>query len=110
SAVVTVTGAVNSPVTVAFMRGQNIDYYIYAAGGPTAKADLKKAYVIQPSGKVESRQKRGLITSTPTPQPGGAVSVPEKLEGDRSDLAGTLAATTSILTSVVTLLVILRRY
>jgi polysaccharide biosynthesis/export protein len=109
SAVVTVTGSVNSPVAVAFESGQDLDYYIYAAGGPTAKADLKKAYVIQPSGKVESRRRRGPITSTPTPQPGGTVTVPERIPGDRFDVGATLAATTSILTSIVALVAILHR-
>jgi len=107
AAVVMVTGAVNSPVAVPFVRGQNIEYYVYAAGGPTARADVGKAFVIQPSGKVESVRRRALYVTRPDPQPGSTVSVPEKLEQTRFDLGATITSTTSILTSIVALIAIL---
>ena len=50
SAVVMVTGAVNSPVAVPYVKGAYVDYYVYGAGGPTAKGDLGRAYVAQPGG------------------------------------------------------------
>jgi protein involved in polysaccharide export with SLBB domain len=109
SAVVLVAGAVNSPAAVPYVQGKGVDYYVYAAGGPNARADFDKAYVTQSSGKVESKRSHLLYTSRPTPQPGSTVAVPERAEGQRFDIAGTIAATTSILTSIVALAAILHR-
>src|SRR5207248_779739 len=39
SAVVMVSGSVNSPIAVPYVRGAFIDYYVYGAGGPTIKGD-----------------------------------------------------------------------
>ena len=55
--VVTVRGAVNSQVGVAYVAGANIDYYIRAAGGENAQGDAGRAYVTQGNGKVESRHR-----------------------------------------------------
>ena len=49
-----VNGAVNAPMSVTFMPGKGLDYYVAAAGGYTRKADKDRAYVTQPTGKVES--------------------------------------------------------
>src|SRR4029078_10245736 len=74
SGVVQMSGAVNSPVAVAYRPGADIDYYVRAAGGGTAKADFGGSYVRQPNGKVESRNRRfGLFASTPKPEPGSTV-------------------------------------
>jgi polysaccharide biosynthesis/export protein len=80
SPIVMVRGAVNSPTSaVAFVKGADIDYYIRAAGGGTPKADTKKAYVVQPSGKVETKHRTALLYSaTPHPQAGAVVQVPEQ--------------------------------
>jgi polysaccharide export outer membrane protein len=80
SPIVMVRGAVNSPTSaVAFVKGADIDYYIRAAGGGTAKADLKKAFVTQPSGKVETRHRTALLyKAVPQPQAGAIVQVPQE--------------------------------
>ncbi len=46
--VVRVSGEVNAPTAVSYVPGENINYYIRAAGGPTYKADPGHAYVRQP--------------------------------------------------------------
>ena len=50
--VVMVTGAVNSPLAVAYVPGEDINFYIRSAGGGNTHADLNRAYVTQPNGKV----------------------------------------------------------
>ncbi|HUF66114.1 MAG TPA: SLBB domain-containing protein [Gemmatimonadaceae bacterium] len=79
SGVVHVDGAVNAPVAVSYVPGQNIEYYLRAAGGPTAKADASRAYVTQPNGKVEAVVRRSFAPDAiPRPRAGGRVYVPER--------------------------------
>jgi len=110
SAVVTVRGAVNSPLAVAYVRGANLDYYIRAAGGGNARADLKRAYVTQPNGKVESRNRHVLVWhTTPDPQPGSSVFVPEKDPADRTDYVAISTAIASVVGSLVAIIAIVHK-
>ncbi|HEY2027306.1 MAG TPA: SLBB domain-containing protein [Gemmatimonadaceae bacterium] len=109
SSVVTVRGAVNQPSTVAYVRGKGIDYYISSAGGGNRNADEGRAYVIQPSGKLESVRRRFLVASSmPQPRPGSLVMVPEKDPNDRRDYVAMAGAVASVLASTVAILVALR--
>jgi len=112
NAVVTVKGAVNAPVAVAYVPGRNIDFYINAAGGPTRNADRRHAYVVQPNGKLESLEIHVFAPDVrPVPRPGARVVVPERPSTDgqqgfsqalsvAAQVVGTLAA---LLTTVVAL-------
>jgi polysaccharide biosynthesis/export protein len=111
SAVVAVQGAVNSPVSVTYAPGKSIEYYIRAAGGPSIKADLGRAYVTQPNGKVETRQGRFLLPDgVPTPKPGSTVFVPEHDASYRpADLLTNVGAIAQIAATLLTLAIALRR-
>jgi protein involved in polysaccharide export with SLBB domain len=108
--VVVVRGAVNSPVGVAYVRGQNLDYYVRSAGGATAQGDRGRAYVTQPNGKVETSHRNLLLwQSHPQPLPGSTVIVPLKDPNDKRDWLAIATATTSILGSLVAISAIVRR-
>jgi polysaccharide export outer membrane protein len=108
--VVSVRGAVNSLVGVAYVSGADIDYYIRSAGGETVRGDRGRAYVTQPNGKVEARHRHFVgWTSNPHPQPGSTVVVPEKDPNDRRDWTGIATAATSILGSLVAIAAIVRK-
>ena len=111
SAVVAVQGAVNSPVSVTYAPGKSMEYYIRAAGGPSLKADLDRAYVTQPNGKVEARQARFLLPDgVPTPKPGSTVFVPEHDASYRpADLLANIGAIAQISATLITLVIALRR-
>jgi protein involved in polysaccharide export with SLBB domain len=98
--IVYVDGAVNSPVAVSFVRGKDIDYYVGGAGGYTAKADKKRAYVTQADGSVEEK-KRG-----PTPEPGSRVYVPSKEIVDRPPNYALYATIGTLVASLSTVLVV----
>jgi protein involved in polysaccharide export with SLBB domain len=100
NAVVNVQGAVNSPVAVTYSPGKSIEYYIRAAGGPSRKADVKRAYVTQPNGKVDSRESHFLLPDgVPKPLPGSTVFVPDR---DPSDLgSAALLANVGVLAQVM---------
>jgi len=100
--VVTVGGAVNSPVAVAYVPGQDLDFYIRAAGGGNTKADLKRAYVTQPNGKVESRKTRPFFPDgTPTPRAGSVVFVPNKEAGEKRDYGQLVIGLAQVMASLV---------
>jgi protein involved in polysaccharide export with SLBB domain len=110
NSVVTIRGAVNQPSTVAYVRGRGIDYYISAAGGPSKLANEGRAYVVQPSGKLESVRRRLLLPSTnPQPRPGSIVTVPERDPADRVDYVALAGAITSILASTVAIIIAITR-
>lgn len=110
SGVVYVAGAVNSPVAVSYVPGRDIEYYIRASGGPSRNADLKRAYVTQPNGKVESRP--GWIFAqwrAPEPLPGGRIFVPERDPNERREFLATASSVAQILASLLTVVVVLSR-
>jgi hypothetical protein len=108
--VVNVTGAVNSPVAVSWVPGRSLEYYVNAAGGPSRKADVKRAYVTQPNGTVEARHRRPFIPDgLPEPRAGSVVFVPEKDPADRRDYLATAGAVAQILGSVIALIVVVTR-
>jgi polysaccharide export outer membrane protein len=111
NAVVNVKGAVNSPISVTYSPGKTLDYYIRAAGGPSRKADLRRAYVTQPNGKVEAHENNFLLPDgIPKPRAGSTVYVPEKDPNEKPfDLLQSAGAVASILATAVTLIIALRR-
>ncbi|MBA3657491.1 MAG: SLBB domain-containing protein [Gemmatimonadaceae bacterium] len=111
NAVVRVAGAVNSPVSVTYAPGRSLDYYIRAAGGPGRNADLGRAYVTQPNGKVDSRSSHFLVPDhNPEPKPGSTIFVPTRDPGDKPfDTLTALGTVTGVLTTLVTIIAVLRR-
>jgi polysaccharide export outer membrane protein len=110
NAVVTIKGAVNMPSTVAYVRGRSLDYYISAAGGPSATGDEGRAFVVQPSGKLESVRRRLLVPSSlPEPRPGSVVTVPEKDPNDRKDYTAIVGSVAQILAATVAIVIALKR-
>ena len=111
NAVVIVQGAVNTPIAVTYTPGKSIDYYIRAAGGPSGTADANRAYVRQPNGKVQSRERRFLAPDiNPRPEPGSVVVVPSRNPLDRPpDLIASAGAIAQILATLLTLVIALRR-
>ena len=110
NSVVSIRGAVNQPSTVAYVAGRGIDYYIGAAGGAARNGDDGRAYVTQPSGKLESVHHRFLIPgSMPRPRPGSVVTVPEKDPADKKDYVALTGTVAQIIASTVAIIVALKR-
>jgi polysaccharide biosynthesis/export protein len=104
---VRILGAVNSPTRVLLQPGWDVDDYVAAAGGYSRMADRGRAYVVQPSGRLESVKRRFLLPdSKPKPKAGGTVFVPERDPSDKKDWAGFLGSVAQILASSVTILVV----
>lgn len=111
TAIVNVQGAVNSPVAVTYARGKSIDYYIRAAGGPSLKADVGRAYVTQPNGKVQSRENHFLLPDrVPDPLPGSTVFVPDKdvSQPGTAALLANIGSAVQVLATLVAVIVAVR--
>jgi protein involved in polysaccharide export with SLBB domain len=110
NAVVTIRGEVNSPSTVAYIRGKGIDYYIGAAGGPTPRGDEDHAFVTQPSGKLETvKEHFWLPDQMPKPRPGSVVTVPLNDGQPRRDIIPIITGLAQIIGSTVAIIVAVTR-
>ncbi len=110
SGVVLVSGAVNSPVAVSYVPGRDLEYYIRASGGPARDADLKRAYVTQPNGKVESKPAWIFAQwRAPQPLPGSRIFVPQRDPDERRQFLATASSIATILASLLTVVVVLAR-
>ena len=108
SGIVTVSGAVNAPISLAFVPGADLDYYVRAAGGTSRSRDRSRAYMKQASGHVETVHRRPMFPDdVPRPGPGSKVVVPEKPPSDRGLWVGMLPVIASIVGSLVALAAIL---
>jgi polysaccharide biosynthesis/export protein len=109
SGVVRVVGAVNSPVTVAYVPGKDILYYVGAAGGPTIHGDAGHAFITQANGKVESIHHHFLLpSSVPVARPGSTIMVPSKPPpsfGNSLALFGVIGSVLSSLVAIVAVVV-----
>jgi protein involved in polysaccharide export with SLBB domain len=111
NAVVRVQGAVNSPVAVTYQPGKDLNYYIRAAGGATRKADVGRAYVTQPNGKVDAEAPRFLIPDyVPKPLPGSVVFVPEASGAPGVSVLATLGSLAGVASSLVAVIALLRTH
>jgi polysaccharide export outer membrane protein len=110
--VIYVAGEVNSPISVSYVPGKDIDYYVQSAGGLSKLGDSKRLYVTQPNGKVQSVKRKWWFfpDSKPKPQPGGIVFAPEKDPADKKDWIALAASIAGIVASVTTTLIIAFRY
>ncbi|MDB4916763.1 MAG: polysaccharide export protein [Gemmatimonadetes bacterium] len=108
--IVEVQGAVNAPRGVAFVPGEDLNYYVHAAGGPSKLAELSRSYVTQPDGSVESIIERTLRPDViPVPRPGAVVVVTERDLSDRVDSVARIGVIAQMLGGLVALVALLRR-
>ncbi len=109
--VVYIRGAVNAPISVTYAEGKSLDYYVSAAGGYSRDSDKNRAYVTQPSGKVESVRKHWWFfpDSKPDPLAGATVFVPERDPNDKKDWTAIFGSVTQILASLATIALVVTR-
>src|SRR6266568_6309797 len=106
---VKVLGAVNAPGSLLWRRGADLDYYISAAGGLAANADGGRVSVRYANGDARTRRKWLFVSSKPTPGPGSEVFVPFKPPGEGTNAVAVLGGIAQILSSLVAIVVVLRR-
>ncbi len=102
---------VNAPLAVTWAQGKNMDFYVASAGGYSRDADKGRAYVTQPSGKVESVHRRFLLPDgKPEPAAGATIFVPEKDKTKApANTLQILATAATILASLATIIIVARQ-
>ncbi|HEV2641063.1 MAG TPA: hypothetical protein VGT98_00070, partial [Candidatus Elarobacter sp.] len=86
-------------------------YYIRAAGGAARNADVGRAYVTQPNGKVDAEAQRFLVPDyVPKPKPGSVVYVPTKDTSlPSTSLLSTIGSLTGVLSTLLAVVAVLKR-
>jgi protein involved in polysaccharide export with SLBB domain len=108
---VRVTGGVNSPGSVLYRKGADLDYYLSAAGGFTRAAEKGQVSVHYANGEVRTKHRSFIFHSTPTPGPGSEVVVPIKdPNAPRTDTVALFGAIAQILASTVAIIVVVTRH
>ena len=107
---VEIQGEVNAPTAISLNPGKPLSYYVRAAGGESTTGDYKRAYVIQPNGKIEARQRfLFLFVNEPEPQAGATVVVPAKsLEDRRAERLAAVSIIAQTIASLAAVIAILR--
>ena len=78
-----------------------------AAGGYAREAEQSRAYVVQPSGKVESVGRRSLVPDKlPKPEAGAQLYVPAKPEQQQDNTAQYFGIAAQVLASLVTVIIV----
>src|SRR5690349_7779614 len=104
---VKVTGAVNSPGSVLWQQGKDLDYYVSAAGGFAQLANKGAVSVRYANGEVKTRHRNIFGTSDPRPGPGSEVAVPAKdPTAPHTDVVALFGAIAQILASTVASIVV----
>jgi polysaccharide biosynthesis/export protein len=104
---VKVTGAVNSPGSVLWQQGKDLDYFISAAGGFAQLANKGAVSVRYANGEVKTRHRNIFGTSDPRPGPGSEVLVPAKdPNAPHTDMVALFGAIAQILASTVAIIVV----
>jgi len=109
SPVVRVMGAVNAPVSVRYVQGQGLGYYISNAGGYRSDADEGRVSVRYANGSARTRSKFLFFSSWPSPGPGSEVLVPTKDPELGTDWVALLGPLVSAIGSVTALIIAVTR-
>src|SRR5438132_2106053 len=105
---VKVLGAVNSPGSVLWEQGRDLDYYLSSAGGFTYRADKGRVNVRYANGEVRTKRKTLFFSSVPKPGPGSEVFVPVRDSTERVNYVQLFGSIAQIIASTVTAIYVIK--
>ena len=101
-------GAVLLTTQVPYSKNNSFDNYITAAGGYSADAIKRKAYIVYANGEAARSSKFLFFTTRPKVKPGSEIIVPKKAEGKKVS-TGELIGISSSIASLAGLIIALLR-
>jgi len=105
---VKVLGAVNSPGSVLWQQGRELDYYVSAAGGFSYRADKGRVNVRYANGDVRTKRKSLFFSSSPKPGPGSEVFVPVRDTTQGTNYVQLFGSIAQIIASTVTAIYVIK--
>jgi protein involved in polysaccharide export with SLBB domain len=93
---VKVTGEVLNPNSIVFLPGKSFKQYVNGAGGFTASALKRGAYIKYANGSVEAGSKFLFFNNFPKVKPGAEILVPKKAEKEKMTAQGWIGLGTAI--------------
>jgi protein involved in polysaccharide export with SLBB domain len=93
---VKVTGEVLNPNNIVYSTGKGFKQYVNGAGGFTASALKKGAYIKYANGSVESARKFLFFNNYPKVKPGAEILVPKRAAVERLTAQGWIGISTAI--------------
>lgn len=106
-------GEVLYPTSTRFLDGMSFKHYISEAGGFTEMSARRRSYIIYANGSVDRTRKLiGLFNVYPKVEPGSEIVVPKLnlKQGATQQLIQTIVAVSTVLSSTVGLLALLRTF
>lgn len=103
---VKVVGEVLSPISVVYVKGKSLKYYVNQAGGYTSRAHKSKTFIQYANGAVKGTQ-RGIGRIYPEVMPGAEIVVPQqpaKQKMSTQAIVGLSSGVVSMLAIIVSLL------
>jgi len=109
---INVLGEVYNPTSLIPDKGEDVDYYLAKAGGPTKDADESYIYLVKTDGTVISRQQFSFLSSlffcgfmSQRLEPGDTIVVPQEYDKiawmkeikDMTTILGQIALTAGVL-------------
>lgn len=104
---VRVGGAVNSPGSVLWKNGEDLEYYLSGAGGLSYRADKGRVSVQYANGEVRTRHRTVFGTRDPRPGPGSEVFVPVRDTTQTVNYVALFGAIAQIVASTITIIYVI---
>lgn len=105
-----IEGQVNAPVNTSYIPSKGLRGYVSQAGGLTPNAEISRAYVVYPNGRVKATKHWLFINWYPKILPGSEIVIPKKdlldafILKDVSTMLTTLASSATSLIAIIALI------
>ncbi|MDG5800528.1 SLBB domain-containing protein [Marinilabiliaceae bacterium ANBcel2] len=106
---VKIDGGVLNPVSVPYVEGRGLKYYVDQGGGFGLRARKNRAYVVYPNGSAAATSNFLLFRSYPDIEPGSTIIIPEKPQRDPIPPTGWIAIASGVSSLALTIVTVINQ-
>ncbi len=106
---VQVEGEVLNPISMPYLEGKGLKYYINQSGGFALRAKKRKAYVIYPNGTAAATKNFLFLSSYPKVIPGSQVVIPRKPDKTPIPATGWIAIGSGVSSLTLTIVTVINQ-
>ncbi len=103
---VNISGEVLNPITMPFIEGKGLRFYINQGGGFGVKAKKNKVYVVYPNGTAAATKEFLFKSIYPAIKPGSQIVVPQKPDREKIPAAAWVAISSGVSSLALTIITI----